>query len=39
MKYNKLPDPIAIGVFGVATEVSAAADDGKLVKQTGAITP
>ncbi len=30
---------IAIGIFGIATEVSAAADDGKLVKQTGAITP
>ena len=39
MKQHKLPYPIAIGVFRIATKVPAAADDGNLVKQAGFLTP
>jgi len=39
MEQHKLPDPVAIGAFGTAAEVPAAADDGNLVKQAGALTP
>jgi hypothetical protein len=39
MEQHKLPDPVAIGAFGAAAEVPAAADDGNLVKQAGALTP
>ena len=39
LEQHVLPNPIAIGIFGIATEVSAAADDRNLVKQTEALTP
>lgn len=39
IKQHVLPNPLAIGVFDIATEVRAAADDGNLVKQTGTLTP
>lgn len=39
MEKHKLPNPIAIGGLGAAAEVPTAADDRKLVRQAGALTP
>lgn len=39
MEQYELPYPVAISALGAAAEVPAAADDGKLVKQAGILTP
>ena len=37
MEENKLTNPVAVRLLGVAAEMATSADDGNLVEQTGTI--
>jgi hypothetical protein len=39
VKQDVLPNPVAVGLFGALTKVTATADGRDLIKQTGWLTP